>query len=108
MTSSSSASRMPMTPAVARPIGRARPSLNRIVWPLRETRNTSSLPLVSFTSMSSSPCFRLIAARPVRGESYSGSVVFLTMPRLVENSRNRPASYSFRSSTADTRSSALT
>ena len=91
---------MPITPAVARPIGRASDSLNRIVCPLRDTRNTSSAPAVSLTSISSSPSLRLIAARPVRGESYSGSAVFLTMPLRVENSRYLPASYSLRSSTA--------
>ena len=44
--------------------------------------------------------------RPVRGESYSGSVVFFTMPFFVANSRYLPsASYSFRSITALIRSS---
>ena len=56
--------RIPITPAVCRPIGRTRLSLNRIAWPLRETRKMSSLPSVSCTSISSSPGFRLIAARP--------------------------------------------
>ena len=92
MTSSSSARRIPITPPVARPIARASVSLKRIVWPFREMRNTSSVPSVSRTSISSSSPRRLIAASPVRGESYSGSDVFFTIPLRVANSRNRPSS----------------
>jgi hypothetical protein len=54
---------------------------------MRETRITSSLPSVRRTSISSSPGLRLIAASPVRGESYSGSVVFFTIPLREANRR---------------------
>ena len=78
---------MPITPPVARPMGRASDSLKRIACPLRETMRTSSSPSVSLTSISSSSPRRLMAMRPVRGESYSGSAVFFTMPLRVANSR---------------------
>ena len=91
---------MPITPPASRPIGRTNDSLNRIAWPLRETRNTSSLPSVNRTSISSSSPRSLTAINPVRGESYSGSFVFFTMPLRVTNSRKRSSEYSFRSITA--------
>ena len=42
--------------------------------------------------MSSSPSRRLMAAKPVRGESYSDSAVFLTIPFFVANTRYFPSS----------------
>src|SRR4029453_11201405 len=105
MTSSPWPRRIPITPAVARPIGRTRASLNRIVWPFRDTRMISSLPLVRSTSIISSPGFRFTAVRPVRGGSSSGSGAFFTIPRLVAKNSYAPSSESLRSITVETFSS---
>ena len=73
--------------------------------PRREKRKISSFPSVSRTSFSSSRGLRLMAARPVRGESYSVSFVFFTMPFFVAKKRYLPSSYFLRSMTALTFSS---
>ncbi len=78
---------MPMTPVVSRPMGRASVSGKRMAMALRETRSTSSRPLVIVTPISSSSSRRLIAMSTERGESYSTSAVRLTMPCRVANSR---------------------
>ena len=67
----------------ARPIGRASDSLNRIAWPLRETRNTSSLPSVSRTSISSSPALQVD-----RGQARARRVV-LGQRRLLDHALAR-------------------
>jgi hypothetical protein len=90
-TSAPGVSFMPMTPAVCRPIGRAAACENRAASPALEISMRSPFPSVSRTSTSSSPGLRLIAASPVRGESYSVSAVRFTIPFLVAKTRNLPS-----------------
>ena len=82
---------MPVTPDVARPIGRSASSVavKRIDWPLRrDQQQVVGLRATSCAETSSSPSRRLIAMTPpVRLVSYSVSRVFLTRPRLVASTR---------------------
>ena len=86
---------MPVTPDVARPIGRSwsAEATNRTAWPLRDTSSSSESSSASTaeTSSSGAPSSssrRLIAIRPPdRFESYSDSRVFLTRPRRVASTR---------------------
>src|SRR5438093_1575700 len=94
-------SRITRTPWVARPAFRT-----WTAWASFDTRMMSSLPVVRITPISSSPALRLMAASPVRGESYSDSAVFLTIPLFVAKTRNRSSRYSLASITAAIRSSA--
>ena len=76
---------MPITPDVARPIGRSASSLalNRIACACLLTSSRSSSGPISAAPTSSSSSRRLIAMMPpVRFESNSSSLVFLTRPVL--------------------------
>src|SRR4249920_128730 len=64
MTSSPFRRLIPLTPDVARPIGRAFCSAKRIAWPLRDTSMMSSVPDEWRTSTSASPSRSLIAMIP--------------------------------------------
>ena len=57
---------MPVTPEVARPIGRSASSVavKRTDWPLRETSMRSSVSDTSWAETSSSPSRRLMAMTP--------------------------------------------
>src|SRR5665647_1730200 len=98
---------MPVTPDVARPIGRSWSGVvrNRTAWPLRETSSSSESSSITAAETSSSACpspsvRRLIAIRPPdRLESYSLSRVFLTRPRRVASTRYCAESKSRRSMT---------
>ncbi len=92
MSSSSSplAKRIPITPDVARPIGRSDSSLarNRSACALPLTSSKSSSGATSRAAMTSSSSRRLIAMMPPdRGESKSVSRDFLTSPLLVARTR---------------------
>lgn len=90
-SSSSPRNRIPMTPDVARPIGRNcwSSAANRIACPLALMSSTSSdAEQVAAPISSSSSSRKLIAIRPAwRGESYAVSSLFFTSPRLVASSR---------------------
>ena len=72
-SSSPSRNRIPVTPEVARPMGRSWSSeaWKRMAWPLREISSTSSMDEHSDAPISSSPSSRkLMAITPAcRGES---------------------------------------
>ncbi|SKV49570.1 Uncharacterised protein [Mycobacteroides abscessus subsp. abscessus] len=88
--SSSPLKRMPCTPEVARPIGRNASSvaLNRMDCPWAETSSRSSSAEHSTAPTNSSPSRRLTATRPpLRLESNSVSLDFLTKPFLVASTR---------------------
>jgi len=103
ISSSRGPSSMPFTPVVSRPITRASCSWNRIDRPCRVARTMSFVPLVTWTSISSSPGSILIALMPlVRGFEYCDSAVFLTVPSLVANSRNWSSGKSRTVTIADT------
>ncbi len=55
---------MPHTPPVSRPVGRHSPSCQRAALPSSLARSSSSAPLVTVTSISSSPSPSLIALIP--------------------------------------------
>jgi len=79
---------MPFTPVVSRPMYRTSDSWNRTERPWRVARITSFVPLVIWTSISSSPLSTLMALMPlVRGFEYSLSAVFFTVPSLVQKKR---------------------
>ena len=83
---------MPLTPLVARPIGRSAVSsaANRSDIPFVETSRMSSDSSASIAETSSSPSRRLIAMMPPeRFVSYSDSAVFFTRPPAVASTRNR-------------------
>jgi hypothetical protein len=89
-SSSSPTNRMPITPLVARPIDRSASSVawKRIDCALRETSSRSSVGSTSAAPTSSSPSRRLMPMRPpVRGESKSVSLLFLTRPFRVARTR---------------------
>ncbi len=89
-SSSPSVKRMPITPEVARPIGRSASSvaLNRIAWAFLDTSSRSSSGPISAAPTSSSSSRRLIAMIPPdRLESNSSSRVFFTRPFLVASTR---------------------
>ena len=80
---------MPFTPVVSRPISRTSCSWKRIDRPWRVASTMSFVPLVTCTSISSSPSSILIALIPFeRGFEYCESAVFFTVPCLVAKSRN--------------------
>jgi hypothetical protein len=86
---------MPITPLVARPIGRSASSSarKRIDCADLDTSSRSSSALISEAAMSSSSSRRLMAISPLeRPLSYSVSAVFFTRPlRVAEHEVRRDA-----------------
>ena len=83
--SSPSRNFMPVTPEVARPIGRSASSVawKRTDWPLRETSSRSSVDEARPAPTSSSPSRRLTAMRPpVRGRVVVAEAGLLDQPAL--------------------------
>ncbi len=87
---SPSVNRMPITPEVARPMGRSASSSawNLIDWACLLTSSRSSSGEISSAAMTSSSSRRLMAMMPPeRGESKSVSRDFFTSPELVASTR---------------------
>ena len=105
MLSSASSERnfMPVTPEVARPIGRSCSSVaaNLIAWPLRDTSSTWSSALHSEAPISSSSSSRKFTAMTpaCRGVSNAVSWVFFTRPFRVARRRYAASSYDLIAST---------
>ena len=88
ITSSPRARRMPVTPWVCRPIGRASVALKQTALPLRVARTIRSLSPQVATQASASPLRRAIEMRPARRTfAYSESAVFLMKPLRVAMTR---------------------
>src|SRR5690625_7971710 len=68
---------MPLTPAVARPIGRSCSSsaVKRMAWPCSEVSKMSSSSETSCAPIKESPSFRLIAIRPEEREEKIAQVI---------------------------------
>ncbi|CDE92978.1 unknown [Acidaminococcus sp. CAG:542] len=80
---------MPRTPWLVRPMDRTSSSWKWMAYPSRVASRMSLWPLVSFTSISSSPSPRLMAIRPpFRADLNSLTLVRFTKPRLVAMNRN--------------------
>ena len=97
MTLSPSERFIPFTPMETLPVALASFSSKRMHWPFLEIIKISFLPSVTWTSISSSPSRRLIAARPtLRIFAYSDRLVLFIIPSLVAIVRYPDSYPSFR------------
>ncbi len=86
---------MPMTPMDARPVGRTSLLWKWMHMPCLVTKKISLSASTTFTSISSSSSFKLMAMRPfLRTLAKSSKGVFLTIPDLVTMNKFFSSTYS--------------